>query len=307
MNKLNTIFMGTPDIGIPCLEYLFNNKQINLKGVVSQPDRPSGRGKKLQSPPIAQFAKDNSIALLQTQNINNDFHWIEDFGDIDFILVFAFSQFLGSKILNYPSIACFNIHTSLLPKYRGAAPIQYALLNRDKETGVSIQKMVKKMDAGDIAIEKPVLIDPLETGGTLYNKLKNIAPKALDDLILSIQQDTLSFKKQNESEVSFAPTLQREDGKLNFSDLYLEVDARHRALQPWPGSYCFLNGKRLKIHKIEAFDKKLSPLEVSTAEGFLLVGVQDGSIRLSEVQLEGKKACSDIELLNGLRSEFKLS
>jgi methionyl-tRNA formyltransferase len=167
MKKLRTIFLGTPDFSIPVLEMLTNHHNIELVQVITMPDRPAGRGQEMQSPPVAMFAKEKKIPLLQTENINKEEAFFENFNstNTDLIIVLAFAQFLGTKILALPKLGCFNIHTSLLPKYRGAAPIQYALWNGDKSTGVSIQKMVKKMDAGDLAHSHPLPILENETGG----------------------------------------------------------------------------------------------------------------------------------------------
>ena len=151
MKKLNVVFFGTPDFSVPTLELLHHHPDINLLAIVTMPDRPAGRGQELKSPPVAEYAKQNKIQLYQVENINKEETILSQLEqkNVDFILVLAFAQFLGSRVLKMPKLGCFNIHTSILPKYRGAAPIQYALLNGDTSTGVSIQKMVKEMDAGD--------------------------------------------------------------------------------------------------------------------------------------------------------------
>ena len=176
MKKLKTIFMGTPDICLPTLGELNKNSSIELVEVVSMPDRPAGRGQNLKSPDVIEYCKSHNINFFQTANINLENEKIDVWKKqkIDLIIVFAFAQFLGQKILTLPLSGCFNIHTSLLPKYRGAAPIQHALINGETKTGVSIQKMIKKMDAGDIAHSEEVEISSEETGVTLYEKLKKI-------------------------------------------------------------------------------------------------------------------------------------
>ena len=309
MKKFKVIFCGTPDFSVPALELLHSHPAISLVSVVTMPDRPAGRGKQLQSPPVAMFAKENKIPLIQTDDLNKDASLLNHLGsgDIDFIVVLAFAQFLGSKVLKSPKQGCFNIHTSLLPMYRGAAPIQYALLNGDQETGVSIQKMVKKMDAGNIVHEHAVSIEDNETGGQLYTRLKYQAALALNDFIIKLQSNSVTEKEQDEEFVSFAPTLKRENGHLKFSEKNFEsIFNQVRALLPWPGTYCFLNKKRMKVFAIEEYDKKLNPGEVYTKDGFLVIGTKDKSIRVTELQLEGKKRCTDIELLNGLRNEIEI-
>lgn len=310
MSILNIVFFGTPDFSIPALELLFNHPNINVCAVITMPDRPSGRGHAIHSPPVAEFAKLHKIKLFQTENINKEesfFSFCEEV-KIDFMVVLAFAQFLGSRILNIPKIGCFNIHTSLLPKYRGAAPIQYALLNGDNITGVSIQKMVKKMDAGDIVKEQNVAIASNETGGQLYTRLKFQAALTLNDFISDIVQNKISSYAQDESNVSFAPTLNKEDGHLTFSTMTaMEIFNKVRALKPWPGTYGLVNGKRFKIIDVEIVsDIELEANKVSIKNKKLLLGTTCGTIHIKTIQAEGKKVCSDLDFLNGLQSNTEL-
>lgn len=306
MQKLNVVFCGTPDFSVPTLELLHQHPHINLVSVVTMPDRPAGRGQELKSPPVAEYARAQKIPLYQVENINreDDILFELETKKIDFILVLAFAQFLGSRILNMPRVGCFNIHTSILPKYRGAAPIQYALLNGDKSTGVSIQKMVKEMDAGDLVHFHELPISATETGGQLYTRLKFQAALSTNTLIENILNNKLVFIKQNTAQVSFAPTLKKEDGFLDFKNSTIEkIRNQIRALDPWPGTYCFLNQQRLKVFSVEINEKKIVPGKTSQDFGQLTVGALDGTVRLSSVQLEGKKVCTDLELLNGLKNK----
>lgn len=304
--KLNVVFCGTPDFSVPTLERLHKHPLIHLAAVITMPDRPAGRGQELKSPPVAEFAKSHNILLYQVENINRETGILEELEklELDFIMVLAFAQFLGSRILSMPRLGCFNIHTSILPKYRGAAPIQYALLNGDSSTGVSIQKMVKEMDAGDLVHFDELTIAPDETGETLYNRLKEQAAHSTDALIKKIVAGTVVYTPQDPAGVSFAPTLKKEDGFLDFKNSdYKKIYNQIRALDPWPGTYCFLNSQRLKVYKIEKLNISLRPGETSLNHGQLAVGIKDGALRLSLVQLEGKKVCSDNELLNGLKNK----
>jgi methionyl-tRNA formyltransferase len=289
---------------------LANHPHVELVKVISMPDRPAGRGMELKSPEVIEYAKAKKIPFFQTENINKEPEMMKELKtlDLDFVVVLAFAQFLGSDMLNMGKLGCFNIHTSVLPKYRGAAPIQYALLNGDKETGVSIQKMVKKMDAGDLVHFHTVAIAPTENGGQLYTRLKFQAALSMNDLIVKLLDNKVTYTAQDESKVSFAPTLKKEDGLLKFKDKSVaEIMNLNRALDPWPGTYCFLNGKRLKVLHIEKYHAKLPPGKSQNDMGSLVVGCLDGSVRLSEVQLEGKKACTDRELLNGIKTEIILA
>jgi methionyl-tRNA formyltransferase len=313
LKALNIVFCGTPDFSVPALEMLHNHPVVNVVSVITMPDRPAGRGQKLQSPPVAAYAKDNKIPLIQTENINKEAQALEDLSSksIDAFVVLAFAQFLGSKVLELPKLGCFNIHTSLLPSYRGAAPIQYALLNGDKETGVSIQRMVKQMDAGDLVHSFPLNVDYNETGGQLYTRLKFQAALSLNTFIHELIEDKVTYTPQDHDKATFAPTLKKEDGYLNFSNSSCEsIHNQVRALIPWPGTWCKLNGKRLKVFRVEKSLKQVACSKTDTSDGNLLVGCTDGTLRLIDVQLEGKKRCSDSSLLNGLKnstSDFELS
>lgn len=304
--KLNVVFCGTPDISVPTLNELLINPHINLVGVITMPDRPAGRGQELKAPPVAEFAKANGIKLFQVENINKEPEILDELEkmNLDFILVFAFAQFLGARVLSLPKLGCFNIHTSILPKYRGAAPIQYALLSGDTTTGVSIQRMVKKMDAGDIVHFDNVKIEKDENGETLYNKLKDIAPLSTREMVQKIIDNTLTYSPQDETQVSFAPVIKKEDGFLNFKESEIvKIINQIKAFDPWPGTYCFLNSQRLKVFEVEKSNHKIQPGQTSIQYSELLVGTIDGALRLKKVQLEGKKACSDSELLNGLKNK----
>ena len=307
---IKTAFFGTPEICLPTLRSLYNNPQIQLNCIVTMPDRKAGRGMKMKTPAVAQFALDYNIELIQTARINNEEEfWAQKAkAGIDLIIVFAFAQFLSERILKLPKLGCFNIHTSLLPQYRGAAPIQYALLNGDRETGISIQKMIKKMDAGDIAVAQTVAIDPADNASSLHDKLMNKTPATVSLFIDQIINDTLSFTTQNEADVSFAHAISKKDGQVNFAtETLTQIQNRLRAFDPWPGVFCYLNGKQLKILEISPSDISLAPGKCDTSHGFLLVGAADKTIRIKNLQLEGKKPCLDHDLLNGMRTKITLS
>ncbi len=310
MRKFRVAFCGTPDFSVPTLEVLSTHPRIDLLKVISMPDRPAGRGMELKSPEVIEFAKVKKIPFFQTANINREPEMVRELKalELDFIVVLAFAQFLGEEILNLAKQGCFNIHTSILPKYRGAAPIQYALLHGDHETGVSIQRMVKKMDAGDLGHFQTVSISATETGGQLFTRLKFQAALSMNDFIHKLLANDVTYTPQDEGKVSFAPTLKKDDGQLLFAQKSVaQILNQIRALDPWPGTYCFLNGKRLKVLSAEVYHTKIPPGVAQSDLGSLVVGCRDGALRLSEVQLEGKKACSDRELLNGIKTDLTLT
>lgn len=310
VKKLKTVFFGTPDFAVATLELLAHHPLIEVVAVVSMPDRPAGRGQELKSPEVIQYAREQKFKLVQTENINKETDVLAQWENegVDLMIVLAFAQFLGERILKLPKLGCFNIHTSLLPKYRGAAPIQYALWNGDKSTGVSIQKMVKKMDAGDIVHSHPVAISSQETGGQLTTRLKMQAALACNDFIENLVAAKIKAVPQDEAGVSFAPTLKKEDGFLDFTQQNSEqLINRMRAMDPWPGTYCFVDGKRLKVLQLEKINAPIRVGEIKNHMNTLVVGCLDGALRLNRIQLEGKKASTDTELLNGWRSELKLT
>ena len=217
MKKLNTIFMGNPEFCLAALESLHSNEHINLLAICGGLDKKSGRGHKLASPPTIEFAKKNQVHFIQAENINKSeifFSFLEN-TNIDLIVVFAFSHFLGKRILEAPKLGCFNIHTSILPKYRGSSPIHYALLNGDKETGITVQKMVKKMDAGDILISHPIKIDENDDFFSLAEKMQREIPEIITSFCQTVSNPPLKYLQQNESEVTYAPLINKEDGLID--------------------------------------------------------------------------------------------
>jgi methionyl-tRNA formyltransferase len=302
LKKLKCVFMGTPEFSVSTLEALSKHPNIEIVNIVTMPDRKSGRGKKLQAPPVAEFAHTHNLPLLQTENINKEESFLLN-QDIDLIIVIAFAQFLGSKILSLPKLGCFNIHTSILPKYRGAAPIQYALLNGDKTTGVTIQKMVKQMDAGDIGHFKECSITDQETGGSLFSKLQLLSSQEIIIFIDNLCNQSIEWIPQKETEATFAPSFKKNDGLINaFTDDAISIERKVRAFNPWPGTFCFLNQKRLKVLDVELSSLKIPAGEISTIQGTLLIGTKSGSLRLKLIQIAGKKPCDDQQFINGLRS-----
>lgn len=301
-------FFGTPDFSVPSLDVINQNPDFEISAVISMPDRPAGRGHKLKTPPVAQYAIDHELQLFQTENINKDPGLIKFLNDnqIDFFIVIAFAQFLGTKILEIPKFGAFNIHTSLLPKYRGAAPIQYALLNGDPVTGVSIQKMVKQMDAGDLVYDHEVPILPGDNSGTLFKKLEKEAAVGLHNFLETFSKTSgdLTYTQQDNNKATFAPTILKTDGLINpFKEDCQTIINKLRAYTPWPGLHIFLNDARLKVHAVEAFPKNLQPGEIDIALGSLLLGTTKGTIRLGSIQPEGKKAQRDVDFLNGIKSK----
>jgi len=308
--KLNIVFCGTAEIAIPTLELLANHPRVNLLKIISMPDRPAGRSLQLKSPAVAEFAKNHNLPLFQTANINQEDDLYRELKSLTFdvLFVFAFAQFFGKKFLELAEIGPFNVHTSLLPKYRGAAPIQYALLNGDSYSGISIQKITEKMDAGDLVLSHQVEIDPRDNAGSLHDKLQLEAVSCTEEFLVKVLNNRLTLTPQDESKASFAPSLKKEDGFIDFkTQTKTAILNKLRALSPWPGIYFFLNNKRLKILEMTLEKTKVVAGEINVDFGTLLVGSRDGTLRLTKVQAEGKKPYSDKDFLNGLQKNIKNS
>jgi methionyl-tRNA formyltransferase len=308
VEKLKFVFLGTPAFAVATLEALFLSEDVDLSLVVSMPDRPAGRGKQLHSPEVIQYAKEKQIPFAQSENINQDEKLIERIRSIkpDVILVLAFAQFLNSTWLQLAKLGVFNIHTSLLPKYRGAAPIQAAILNGDRTTGVSIQKMIKKMDAGDIVLSSRVDI-PLDTNAQeLSHVLQNKAAEATLDFIQKIRSNILEYIPQDESLVSYASIIRKDDGLLDFcNESAQSIYKKHLAYYPWPGTFFFLNDKRVKILNMEASSQPYTPNELNLADN-IAIGCQNGSILIHEAQPEGKRPLKASEFRQWLQNHKPL-
>ena len=288
---LSYIFFGTPEFCEPVLRSLKEAGRTPL-AVVCQPDRPKGRGRKLESPPVKRWAQECSVEVLQPGRC-------KDTGFLDHIrglqpdlgLVFAFGQLLPKDLLDIPARGFMNIHPSLLPRYRGAAPIQWTLINGDEETGVTILKVTPKLDDGDMLLQESTRVDPRENAVELGERLArlgaDLAVRALDLL----EKDQAEFTPQDEAQVVWAPALTKDDGRIDWTQPTLSLHNRIRGVQPWPGAYTQLGNKTLKIHRaLPAEARRTKAGEVVKAEGEdLLVGTGDGQLRLLEVQLEGKK------------------
>ncbi len=302
------VFFGSGDIGVKALQYLAQNS--DLQAIVSSPDRPKGRGQKLTPTPISELANSLGIKLFRPEKINYDdelSHFLET-SSTELFIVFAYSQFLSSKLLEIPRFGAFNLHTSLLPRYRGASPIQAALLYGDQLTGLSLQKMAPQMDAGDLAIKIEIPILAEDRYPDLHRRFTDLAPKALDLFFSKLDSDSLKLEKQDEGQVSYAPLIKKEEGHLRFKTMTpTEILSRLRAYDPWPGLYFFFNKQRLKVFEIERYPKKLSPGEVDLSENKFLIGTQKESMRVSSLRPEGGRRMTDIEWANGMRAKGIIS
>lgn len=307
---MKLLFLGSPEFAVPSLKALFESKH-EIVGVITQPDKPSGRGSQIQETAVKSFAKANQIPVYtpetcRSEEVKNLFKSL----NFDLGIVVAYGNILPQYILDIPPKGFINAHGSLLPKYRGASPIVAPILNGDKKTGISIQKMVKKVDAGDVILSLEILLEPIETAQTLHDKLSELSAKALLQVCELIESNQAIYTPQEESQATFVGKLTKEMGKINWLENAEVIERKIRAFTPWPGSYCFakIAGSltRIKITKatIAHIDAKNNPCpgKVLSLEPFnFIIGTGNGALRILEMQRDGKKIQDTATFLNGNR------
>ena len=294
--------MGTPDFAIPSLSMLIASDN-NILGVVTQPDRPRGRSKKLQPPPVKTLALQHGLPLLQPEKVKEDnfIQWLKS-QNPDLIVVVAFGQILPPKILNIPSFGCINLHASLLPDYRGAAPINWALMNGEEKTGVTTILMNEWMDAGDVFLQRETTIGQEDDAVTLSQRLSTLGAKLLLETISQLKKGILIPMPQNHSKASYAPALKKKNGKIDWGNDARSIHNQIRGTLPWPGAFTNLENKRLKIFKSEVVEStsQNSPGNISqvNTEG-IKVATGKGYLLLTDIQLQDRKRLSVKEFIRG--------
>ena len=303
MKDIRIVFMGTPSFAVPILEEVI--KKYNVVMVVSQPDREKDRKGNIIYSPCKQLALDNNIEVFQPIKIKDEYQKILDIKP-DIIITAAYGQIIPSIILDYPKYGCINVHGSLLPKLRGGAPVHHAIINGDKEAGVTIMYMDKKMDSGDIISQASTDIGEDTTLDELYSRLSYMGRDLLIDTLPSIFNGTNKRIKQNEEEVTYGLNITKEEEKINFNNSINDIHNRIRGLSSIPGAYAILNGKRMKIYKsiktnILSNDK--AGVIVKIDSDGIYVTTNDYIIRLIDIKLEGKKRCLVKDFINGIKKE----
>lgn len=296
------VFMGTPDFAVPSLKKLA--AEFSLVGVVTQPDRPAGRGRNLVPPPVKETAQDLGLDIYQPQDINSPsaLAQLKDW-EPDLICVAAFGQILSSQVLDLPPAGCLNVHASLLPRWRGAAPINAAILAGDEWSGVTIMKMGPGLDDGPILAQEQVPIGPEETAGSLFTTLAQLGGDLLVTTIPPYLRGEITPQPQDSSQVTYASMLTKQAGEMDFQGSAQELARKVRAFYPWPGTYTFWQGSRLLIHEARAVNVTSPGVGVfSRYEGLPAVGTGQGILVLEELQLAGKSRLSGQEFLNGTPS-----
>jgi methionyl-tRNA formyltransferase len=303
---MRIVFMGTPEVAAFSLERLFEAPEP-VVGVVTQPDRPAGRGRKTILSPVRRVAEIRGVPTLAPEKIRDP-----SFFDVlsqwapDLIVVVAYGRILPRQILELAPHGCLNVHYSLLPKYRGAAPVPWAIIGGEEKSGVTTMRLVEKMDAGPIFLQREISVAPNDTTASLQAKLAPVGAELLVETIAELKAGNLTPQAQDESKVTYAPVLKKEDGLLDWNLPAVSIERRVRGFNPWPSAYTYLAGNLLKIHRARVIEmaEKAAPGEVLKAdkEG-LWIATGAGALSLEEVQLENRKKMTAREFLNGTRVE----
>jgi len=294
----NIVFMGTPDFAVPSLNALIEHH--NVIGVVTQPDRPAGRNKKIRQSPIKKVAVDAGIPVFQPKKIRKP-EAIEELKkwDADFYIVAAFGQILPQEVLDLPKHASINVHASLLPRWRGAAPIHAAIREGDDETGVTIMIMDAGLDTGPMLTKRAIDIEDDETGQSLHDKLAEIGGDLLIETLPKYLSGEVKPQGQDETLVTYAPQIKKEEGNIDWTQSAESIERLVRAFTPWPGTFTFWDGTQLKIHSGINGGGQAEAGQVIEKNGQIAIGTGGGLYYPHEVQLAGKKRMSITDFVNG--------
>ncbi len=295
--------MGSPEFALPTLQILVDNYRV--VGVVTQPDRPAGRGRSLTSPPVKTLAQSLDIPVVQPPLLRKDTEAKQQIMDWEpgVIVVTAYGQILRPDILDLPQYGALNVHASLLPRWRGAAPIQAAILHGDGETGATIMRMDPGMDTGPILSRRAISITATDTAGSLSPKLAQLGADLLIETLPTYFAGELQPQPQDDSQATYAPLLKKSDGELDFTQTADELARRVRAYHPWPGTYMYWQDKTLKIHQARPIEvSPVGPGVTTVQDGWPVIGTGEGCLLLEEVQPAGKKSMSGEAFLRGAQN-----
>jgi len=304
---MRALFIGTGEIGVPVLRWLLESNEHELAGVVTQPDKPVGRAQRIEAPPIKAALADGRVPLLQPKRIKTE----DAVAEIralapDVIVVMAYGQILPRSVLEIPRVACLNLHASLLPRHRGAAPIQAAIIAGDRETGISVMYMNEGLDTGDVLLQKRFEIAPDETGGSLHDRLAELAPDALKEALTQLQVGTAPRIPQDSSAATYAPKLEREHGRIDWAEPAALIERKIRAFNPWPGAFAILRDDVGAEQKLKVF--RASVVDSCSADpANLVIPARTGAVSLEEVQLEGKRRMRAAEFLRGYNTPIRIA
>ena len=302
---MRIIFMGTPDFSVPTLEALVASEH-EVAAVVTQPDKPKGRGKEIHMSPVKECALKHNIPVYQPVRARDE-AFVEEMRTLkpDAMVVIAFGQILPKSLLDLPKYGCVNIHASLLPKYRGAAPIQWAVIDGEKESGVTIMQMDEGLDTGDMLAKAIVPLDEKETGGSLFDKLSEAGGRLCVETLAKLEKGEITPEKQGESPTAYASMLDKKMGNIDWNKSAVVIERLVRGLNPWPSAYTHLDGKTLKIWACDVLPQSASKGEsgeiLEVTKDAIHVQTGDGILVLREIQLAGKARMDAGAFLRGYK------
>ncbi|NJD90526.1 MAG: methionyl-tRNA formyltransferase [Geobacter sp.] len=302
MGDMRIVFMGTPQFACPTLQMLLDRGE-NVVGVVTQPDRPKGRGQQLQPPPVKELAEQYAIPVFQPLKVRvpEAVEQIRAFAP-DLIVVVAFGQILPKVLLDIPPLGCINVHASLLPRYRGAAPLNWCIINGETETGVTTMMMDVGLDTGDMLLKRAIPIHPDEDAVSLHDRLSQLGAETMAETLDLLAAGQLRPEKQDDSLSCYAPMLKKELGAIDWQKSPVAISNLVRGITPWPGAYTRLDGKTLKLFSARPGSGAGVPGAVlSAGKGGLEVACLGGSVIFTDLQLEGKKRMTAADFLAGYR------
>lgn len=303
---MKIVFFGSSDFAVPSLKRLLDSAHEVL-AVVTRPDREKGRRLKVTPTPVKTIALKKGVSIYQPENVGEK-ESLECLKSLraDLFVVVAFGQILDKVVLDIPKLYSINLHASLLPKYRGAAPINRAVMNGERQTGLSIIRMNERMDAGDIILQRPAKIEKEDTSETLNRTLSNLGAILLLDAVRFIKRDKVTFKKQNEKKATLAPRLKKESGLINWENAALDIHNVVRGLIPWPCAYTFLNNKILKIWKSEVCSSRANPepgVIIDVQKEGLMIACGKDILIIKELQAEGGRRMDTTSFARGHKIE----
>ncbi|ERM92386.1 methionyl-tRNA formyltransferase [Caldanaerobacter subterraneus subsp. yonseiensis KB-1] len=299
---MRIVFMGTPEFAVPSLKRLFE-EGYDVLAVVTQPDKQRGRGMKVSFSPVKELALQKGVKVLQPESVKNNPEFLQELKELnpEVIVVAAYGKILPEEILTLPEYGCINVHASLLPKYRGAAPINWAIINGEKETGITTMLMDKGLDTGEMLLKRSIAIEEDDDAQTLHDKLANLGAEVLSETLKKLKEGKLIPEKQKDEEATYAPIITKEMGHIDWKSPACRIRNLIRGLKPWPGCYTFYDGKMLKIWKAEVVEHfgNEPPGSVLKSKDELIVKCGENALRILEIQQEGSRKMGIREYLIG--------
>ena len=296
---MRVVFMGTPDFSVPALERIASEHEV--VAVVTQKDKPKGRGQELAFTPVKESALKLNIPVLQPEKVKEE-SFVKELKDLnpDAIVVIAFGQILSNDILTLPKYGCINVHASLLPKYRGAAPIQWTVIDGEEKSGVCTMKMDEGLDTGDIIDVDEITLDPKETGGSLFDKLSKLGGELILKTLQNLEFGKATFIKQDDSKSTYAKKMTKDLGHIDFTKDAVSIERLIRGLNPWPSAFTYLDGKVMKIWDADVVEETGEPgTVINEDKDSFVIATGDKALKVNELQLEGKKRMKASDFLNG--------